>query len=316
MAMTGGAIAAHTVARPARAQAYPTRPVRIVVGFPPAGNNDVHARIMAQWLSERLGQQFIVENRAGAGGSLATEAVVKAAPDGYTLLQAASNDSWNATLYDNLRYDFVRDIEPVASVTLTSGVLVVHPSLPVKSVNELIAYVKANPGLPVASAGVGSAPHVYWQLFKSMTGIETLHVPYRGGGPAMNDLLGGQVLVYFATIPSTIGHIRAGRLRALAVTTPTRSEALPDIPTVSEFVPGYEASGWQGIVAPKNTPAGIVKRLNEAINAALADAKIKERFAHLGATPFANSPAAFGRFIAEYTEKWATVIRSANIKAE
>ena len=312
----GGAIAAPALAHPASAQAYPARPVRIIVGFAPAGNNDIHARIIAQWLSERLGQQFIVENRSGVGGSIATEAVVRAAPDGYTLLQAASNDSWNATLYDNLRYDFVRDTEPVASVTLTSGVLVVHPSLPVKSVSELIAHLKANPGQPVASAGVGSAPHVYWQLFKSMTGVDTLHVPYRGGGPAMNDLLGGQVLIYFATLPASIGHIRAGRLRALAVTTAARSDALPDIPTVSEFVPGYEASGWQGVVAPRNTPAGIVKKLNEEVNAALADAKVKERFAQLGATPFANSPAAFGRFIAEYTEKWATVIRSANIKAE
>jgi tripartite-type tricarboxylate transporter receptor subunit TctC len=316
IARLGGAIAAPAFAWAAKAQAYPARPVRIMVGFPPAGNNDIHARIIAQWLSERLGQQFIVENRSGAGGSVATEAVVRAKPDGYTLLQAASNDSWNATLYDNLRYDFVRDTEPVASVTLTSGVLVVHPSLPVKSVGELIGHLKAHPGLAVGSAGIGSAPHVYWQLFQSMSGVDTLHVPYRGGGPAMNDLLGGQILIYFATIPSSIGHIRAGRLRALAVTTATRSEALPDIPTVGEFVPGYEASGWQGVVAPRNTPSGIVKRLNEEINAALADPRIKERFAQLGATPFANSPAAFGRFIVEYTEKWATVIRSANIRAE
>jgi tripartite-type tricarboxylate transporter receptor subunit TctC len=314
--LAAGAVALPAAVRVSSAQTYPSRPVRILVGFPPAGNNDIHARLIAQWLSERLGQQFIVENRAGAGGSIATELVIRAAPDGYTLLEAASNDSWNATLYDNLKYDFVRDIQPVASLTLTSGVLVVHPSLPVRSVSELIAYQKANPGMAVASAGVGSAPHVYWQLFKSMTGVDTLHVPYRGGGPAMNDLLGGQVLVYFATLPASIGHIRAGRLRALGVTTTTRSEVLPDVPAVSEFVPGYEASGWQGIVAPKNTPPAIVGKLNQEINAALADPKIKERFAQLGATPFVNTPETFGRFIAEYTEKWAGVIRSANIKAE
>lgn len=312
-----GAAALPALSRLATAQSYPVRPVRIIVGFPPAGNNDIHARLIGHWLSERLGQQFIVENRSGAGGSLATEAVIRAAPDGYTLLQAASNDSWNVTLYDNLKYDFVRDVAPVASVSLTSGVLVVHPSLPVKSVPELIAYAKAYPGkLTVASAGIGSAPHVYWQLFKSMADVDVLHVPYRGGGPAMTDLLAGQVLVYFATLPASIGYIRAGRLRALAVTTMARSHVLPEVPTVGESVPGYEASGWQGVVAPKNTPAEIVNKVNAEIRTGLADGKVKDRLDHLGATPFANSPADFGKFIAEYTEKWARVIRSANIKPE
>ena len=315
LAASAGALPA--VSRAAFAQAYPSRPVRILVGFPPAGASDIHARLMAHWLSERLGQQFVVENRAGAGGNLATETVVRAAPDGYTLLQSASNDSWNATLYDNLKFNFVRDVAPIASVSRTAGVLVVHPSVSAKSVPELIAYAKANPGkLAVASAGIGSAPHVFWQLFKSMTDVNILHVPYRGGGPALTDILGGQVQVYFGTTSSTIEYVRTGKLRALAVTTATRVDALPDLPTVGEFVPGYEASGWQGVVAPKSTPAEIVDKLNREINAALADAKMKARLADLGAAPFANSPAEFGKFIAEYTEKWAKVIRAANIKAE
>jgi len=272
---------------------------------------------MSTWLSERLGKQFIVDNRAGVGGSLATEAVVKAAPDGYTLLQAASNDSWNTTLYDNLPFNFVRDVAPVGSVSLTSGIVVVHPSVAARSLSELIAYAKANPGkLFVGSAGIGSAPHVYWQLFKSLTGVDMLHVPYRGGGPALTELLGGQIHVYFGTLPSTIGHVRSGRLRALAVTTAARAGVLPEIPAIGEFVPGYEASGWQGIVAPRGTPAEIVARLNQEINAGLADATIKTRLSDLGAVPFANSPPDFGKFIAEYTQKWGKVIRDANIKAE
>ena len=249
--LAAGAAALPPISRIARAQAYPSRPVRIIVGFPPAGSNDIHARLIAQWLSERLAQQFIVENRAGAGGSLATETVVRAAPDGYTLLEAAANDSWNATLYDNLKFNFVRDIAPVASISRTAGVLVVHPSVSAKSVPDLIAYAKANPGkITVASAGVGSGPHVYRQLFKSMTGVDMLHVPYRGGGPALADLLAGQVQVYFGVLTSTVEYVRAGKLRALAVTAAARSEALPEIPTVGEFVLGYEATGWQGIVAP------------------------------------------------------------------
>jgi tripartite-type tricarboxylate transporter receptor subunit TctC len=315
--LAAGAAALPAVSRIARAQAYPARPVRIIVGFPPAGSNDIHARLIAQWLSKRLGQQFIVENRAGAGGSLATETVVRAAPDGYTLLEAGANDSWNATLYDNLKFNFVRDIAPVASISRTAGVLVVHPSVSAKSVPDLIAYAKANPGkVTMASAGVGSAGHVYWQLFKSMTGVDMLHVPYRGGGPALADLLAGQVQVYFGVLTSAVEYVRAGKLRALAVTSATRSEVLPDIPTVSDFVPGYEGTGWQGIVAPKNTPTEIVDKLNEEIRAALSDPKMTARIVDLGATPFASSPAEFGKFIVEYTEKWGRVIRAANIKAE
>jgi len=305
------------VARGAGALTYPTRPVRLVVGFPPAGNNDIHARLIAQWLSERLGQQFVVENRAGAGGNLATETVLRSTPDGYTLLQAASNDSWNAALYPDLKFNFVRDAAPVASVSRTAGILVVHPSLPVNSVAELIALAKASPGqLTIASAGIGSAPHVYWQLFKSMTGIDMLHVPYRGGGPALTDVLAGQVQVYFATITGSVSYVKAGRLRALAVTTYKRSPTLPEVPTVGEFVPGYEASGWQGVVGPKGIPADIVARLNTEINAALADPRMQARLADLGATPLPSTPAEFGKFIAEYTEVWAQVIRDGNIKAE
>src|SRR5262245_10751749 len=315
--LAAGAAALPAMPRFASALDYPSRPVRIIVGFPPAGSNDIHARLIAQWLSERLGQQFIVENRAGAGGNLATEAVVRAAPDGYTLLQAASNDSWNATLYDNLKFNFVRDITPVASVARTSGILLAHPSVSAKTVADLIAFAKANPGkLIVGSAGVGSAPHVYWQLFKSMTDVNMLHVPYRGGGPALTDLIAGQIHVYFATIPSSIEYVRTGRPRALGVTLVVRSEALPEVPTLSEFVPGYEATGWQGVVAPKNTPAEIVDKLNREINAGLSDAKMKARLADLGSEPFANSPAEFGKFIVEYTEKWGKVIRAAGIKAE
>jgi tripartite-type tricarboxylate transporter receptor subunit TctC len=315
--LAASAAALPAVSRIARAQAYPARPVRIIVGFPPAGSNDIHARLIAQWLSKRLGQQFIVENRAGAGGSLATETLVRAAPDGYTLLEAGANDSWNATLYDNLKFNFVRDIAPVASISRTAGVLVVHPSVSAKSVPDLIAYAKANPGkVTMASAGVGSAGHVYGQLFKSMTGVDMLHVPYRGGGPALADLLAGQVQVYFAVLTSTVEYVGAGKLRALAVTSATRSEVLPDIPTVSDFVPGYEGTGWQGIVAPKNTPTEIVDKLNEEIRAALSDPKMTARIADLGATPFASSPAEFGKFIVEYTEKWGRVIRAANIKAD
>jgi tripartite-type tricarboxylate transporter receptor subunit TctC len=261
--LAAGAAALPAVSRFARAQTYPTRAVRILVGFPPAGNNDLHARLIAHWLAERLGQQFIVENRAGAGGNLATEAVVRAAPDGYTLLEASSADAWNATLYDNLKFNFIQDIAPVASISLTMGIMVAHPAIPVKSVPELIAYAKTNPGkITVASAGVGSAPHIYWELFRTTTGVEMLHVPYRGGGPALTDLLAGQVQVMFPTLGSSIGYVKSGKLRGLAVTGATRSEALPDIPRVGEFVPGYEASGWQGIGAPKNTPTEVVDKLN------------------------------------------------------
>jgi tripartite-type tricarboxylate transporter receptor subunit TctC len=315
--LAAGAAALPAASRIARAQPYPTRPVRILVGFPPAGNNDLHARLIAHWLAERFAQQFIIENRAGAGGNLATEAVVRAAPDGYTLLEASSADAWNATLYTNLKFNFIRDIAPVASISLTMGILVAHPAVPVKSVPELIANAKTNPGkITVASAGVGSAPHIYWELFRTMTGVEMLHVPYRGGGPALTDLLAGQVQIMFPTLGSSIVHVKSGKLRGLAVTGATRSEALPDIPRIGEFVPGYEASGWQGIGAPRNTPTEVVDKLNMEINAALADPKLKSRLAELGSSALVNSPAAFGKFIVEYTDTWAKVIRSANIKAE
>jgi tripartite-type tricarboxylate transporter receptor subunit TctC len=313
--LAAGAAALPAITRFALAQAYPTRPVRIVVGFPPGGVLDLFARLIAQWLSERLGQPFIVENRAGAGGNLAAEAVVKAPPDGYTLLQIGAHNAWNVALYDNLSFNFIRDIAPVASIYRGPGVLVVHPSFPAKSVPELIAHVKANPGkINLASGGVGSAQHVYGELFKMMTGVDMLHVPYRGGGPALNDLLAGQVPVMFDTLATSIEHIRAGKLRALAVTSATRSEVLPDIPTVSDFVPGYEGTGWQGIGAPRNTPAEIIDKLNKEINAGLADPRMKARIADFGYTVFASSPADFSTFIAAYTEKWAKVIKFSGAK--
>jgi tripartite-type tricarboxylate transporter receptor subunit TctC len=313
--LAAGAGALPAVSRIARAQTYPSRPVRLIAGFPPGGVLDLFARLIGQWLSERLGQPFIVENRAGAGGNLAAEAVVKAPPDGYTLLQIGAHNAWNVALYDNLSFNFIRDIAPVASIYRGPGVLVVHPSFLAKSVPELIAHVKANPGkINLASGGVGSAQHVYGELFKMMTGVDMLHVPYRGGGPALNDLLAGQVPVMFDTLATSIEHIRAGKLRALAVTSATRSEVLPDIPTVSDFVPGYEGTGWQGIGAPRNTPAEIIDKLNKEINAGLADPRMKARIADFGYTVFASSPADFSTFIAAYTEKWAKVIKFSGAK--
>jgi tripartite-type tricarboxylate transporter receptor subunit TctC len=303
--------------RSVAAQAYPTRPVRIISGFPPGGVNDTYARIIAQWLSERLGQQFFVENRPGAGGNLAAEALVRAAPDGYTLLLATSADAWNATLYDNLKFNFVREIAAVAPIVRAPGVLVVHPSLPVKSVPELITSAKANPGkISVASAGIGSAPHMYWELFRVLAGVDMLHVPYRGGGPAVTDLLGGQVQVYFGTTASSIEYIRSGKLRVLAVTTASRVTALPEIPALAEFLPTYEASIFVGIVAPGGTPADIVATLSREINAALADEKMLRRIAELSDTPLALSSSEFERLIADETEKWGSVIRSAKLRAE
>jgi tripartite-type tricarboxylate transporter receptor subunit TctC len=303
--------------RSVAAQAYPTRPVRIISGFPPGGVNDTYARIIAQWLSERLGQQFFVENRPGAGGNLAAEALVRAAPDGYTLLLATSADAWNATLYDNLKFNFVREIAAVAPIVRAPGVLVVHPSLPVKSVPELITSAKANPGkISVASAGIGSAPHMYWELFRVLAGVDMLHVPYRGGGPAVTDLLGGQVQVYFGTTASSIEYIRSGKLRVLAVTTASRVTALPEIPPLAEFLPTYEASIFVGIVAPGGTPADIVATLSREINAALADEKMLRRIAELSDTPLALSSSEFERLIADETEKWGSVIRSAKLRAE
>jgi len=315
--LAAGAVALPGVSRIARAQAYPSRPVRIVVGFPPAGSTDITARLIGQWLSERLGQQFIIENRPGAGATLGTEAVANARPDGYTLLLGGVDNAWNATLYGNLRFNFIRDIVPVASVSSGMGVLVVNPAIPVKSVLELIVYAKANPGkITMASAGVGSAPHMFWELFRSMTGVNMLHVPYRGGGPALTDLLGGQVQAYFSTLISAIQYIKDDKLRPLAVTGAMRAEVLPDIPTVGEFVPGYEAINWFGIGAPKNTPVEIVDRLRIAINAGLADPGLKLRLAELGDAVFATSPADFAKLIADDTEKWGKVIRATGIKAE
>jgi tripartite-type tricarboxylate transporter receptor subunit TctC len=311
------AVALPAFSRIASAQAYPARPVRIVSGFPPGGVNDIYARLIGQWLSERFGQSFYVENRPGAGGNIAADSVVRAPPDGYTLYIATSTDAWNATLYRDLKFNFIHDFAPVATISRGPGVLVVHPSLPPKSVSELIAYAKANPGkIAVASAGVGSAPHMYWELFRSLTGVDMLHVPYRGGGPALTDLLGGQVHAYFGTMASSIEHIRTGRLRALAVTTATRAAVLPDIPAFAEFLPAYDASIFVGIAAPRGTPAEIIAKLSEQIDRGLADPRLTRRIAELGDTPLALSPSAFASLIADETEKWSKVVRLAGIKAE
>jgi tripartite-type tricarboxylate transporter receptor subunit TctC len=313
--LAAGAAALAGASRIARALDYPSRPVRVVVGFPAGSATDIVARLIAQSLSERLGQQFIVDNRPGAGSNLAAEVVVRADPDGYILLQVASPNAINATLYDNLSFNFIRDIAPVAGIMRYPYVLVVNPSFPAKTVPEFIAYAKANPGkINMASAGNGTAPHVFGALFMMMTGVNMLHVPYRGS--YFSDLLGGQVQVVFSPLPSTIGYIRAGTLRPLAVTTATRSDALPDIAAVGEFVPGYEASSWQGVGAPKNTPAAIIDKLNSEINAVIADPRMKARLADLGGTVLSSSPADFGKLIADETEKWAKVIRSAGIKPD
>jgi tripartite-type tricarboxylate transporter receptor subunit TctC len=315
--LAAGAAALPAVSRIATAQAYPARSVRIVVGFAAGGTTDIISRLIGQRLSERLGQQFIIENRPGASANLATEAVVRAPADGYTLLALVSTNTVNATLYDKLGFNLNRDIAPVAGLIRSPLVLEVHPSVPVKTVPEFIAYAKANPGkITMASFGIGSTSHVAGELFKMMAGVELLHVPYRGSGPMLTDLVGGQVQMAFDNLPASIEHIRAGKLRALAVATAMRSEALPDIPTVADFVPGYEASAWNGIGVPKDTSAEIIDKLNKEINAALADPKIKTRIAELGATVFPSSPSEFGRFIAAETEKWSKVIRAANIKPE
>ena len=315
--LAAGSAALPAVSRFAGAQSYPVRPVRIMSGFPPGGVNDTYARLIAQWLSERLGQQFIVENRPGAGGTIAAESLARAAPDGYTLLLTTSADARNATLYDSLKFNYVRDVAAVAPIARAPGVLVVHPSLPAKSVPELIAYAKSNPGkIPVASAGIGSAPHMYWELFRNLTGVDMLHVPYRGGGPAVTDLLGGQVQVYFGTSASSIEHIKAEKLRALAVTTAARVPVLPEIPALAEFLPSYDASIYVGIVAPRSTPTEIISKLNQEINLALANARITRRIAELGDTPLSLSNSEFGKLMADETEKWGKVIRAANIRAD
>jgi tripartite-type tricarboxylate transporter receptor subunit TctC len=315
--LAAGAAAVPAVSKMAWAQTYPARPVRIIVGYPSGGSNDILARLMAQWLSERMGQQFVIENRPGAGSNIATEAVVRADPDGYTLLMVSAANMSNAALYDKLNYKFIRDIAPVAGVMRVPLVMEVNPSIPAKTVPEFIAYAKANPGrINFASGGIGTSIHLSGELFKMMTGIDMQHVPYRGNGPALTDLLGGQVQIMFDTMPAAIGYVRAGQLRALAVTTAMRSEALPDVPTVGEYVPGYEASSLYGLAAPGSTPAEIVDRLNREINAALADPMMKSRLADLGGILIAGSPADFGKLIAVETDKWAKVIRSGNIKPQ
>ena len=312
-----GAAALPTLPRIARAQTYPSRPVRLIVGYAPAGAGDISTRLMGQWLSERLGQQFIVENRPGAGTNIATEAVVKAAQDGYTLLMSSAANAINATLYERLNFNFIRDLTPIAGIMRVPHVIVVHPSFSARTLPEFIAYAKANPGkLAWASPGVGTAGHVCGELFKMMAGLNMVHVPYRGGGAAMADLLSGQLQAYVGAMTSSLEYVKAGSLRALAVTTATRSEALPEISTVSDFVPGFETSDWGGVSGPKGTPVEIIDRLNKEINAGLADPKIKARFADLGATVIPGSPADFGKLIAEETEKWAKVVRFAGIKAE
>src|SRR5690348_6336952 len=303
--------------RLARGENYPTRPVRIISGFPPGGINDTYARLIAQWLSEHLGQQFFVENRSGAGGTLAAEAVARSAADGYMLHLTTSADAWNASLYDKLNFNIIRDFTPVGTIARGPGLLVVHPSLPVKSVPELIAYVKTNPTkVTVASAGIGSAPHMYWELFRSVTGVEMVHVPYRGGGPAVTDLLGGQVLVYFGTFASTLQHVRENRLRALAVTSVKRGAVLPDVPAMAEYLSGYEASIYVGIAAPRDTPSTIVEQLNKTINLAFADAMIPRRIVDLGDSPLSLSSSEFTKLVADETEKWRKVIAAGNIRAE
>ena len=312
-----GAAALPALSRIARAQAYPTRPVRIVVPFTAGSLSDILARPIGQWLSERLGQPFIIENRPGAGGNIGTEAVVKAAPDGHTLLVIASSNAINATLYEKLNFNFIHDIAPVATIIRQPMVMLVNPSIPTKTVPEFVAYAKTNPRkISMASAGNGTAPHVAGELFNMMAGVDMVHVPYRGGAPALTDLIGGQVQVMFATPIVSIEHIRAGKLRPLAVTSATRFGVLPDIPSVGEFLPGYEASVWVGLGAPKNTPTEIVDQLNKEINAGLADPKIKSGLADLGGGAFSSSPADFAKLIAEDAEKWAKVVKFSGAKSE
>jgi tripartite-type tricarboxylate transporter receptor subunit TctC len=315
--LAAGAAALPAVSRIARAQAYPSRPVLIIAGFGAGGGIDISARLMGQWLSERLGQTFVIENRPGANSNIATEAVVRAPADGYTLLLINPANAINATLYDKLNFNFIRDIAPVAGIIRVPLVMEINPSVPAKTVPEFIAYAKANPGkVNMASAGNGTPQHVSGELFKMMAGVNMLHVPYRGVAPAFADLLGGQAQILFGSMPASIAHIRAGRIRPLAVTPSSRSEALPDIPTVSEFVPGYESSSWYGVGAPRNTPAEIVDELNKEINAALADPTMKARLADLGGTVIPGSPADFGKLIADETEKWSKVVKLSGAKPE
>jgi tripartite-type tricarboxylate transporter receptor subunit TctC len=315
--LAAGAAALPAVSRIARAQVYPTQPVRVIVPFAPAGGTDIFARLIGQHLSERLGQQFVIENRPGGNSNIGTEAVVRAPPDGYTLLLVDASPAINATFYGKLNFNFIRDIAPVASIASQPMVMVINPSFAAKTVPEFIAYAKANPGkISMASGGTGNPTHVSGELFKIMAGIDMVHIPYRGTGPVLTDLLGGQVQVTFATPLSSIDYIRAGRLRALAVTGATRLEALPQIPTLGEFLPGYEASDWHGVGAPKGTPPEIIGILNREINAALTDPKIKSRFADFGAMVLPGLPADFGKLIADETEKWGKVVQATHIKAD
>jgi tripartite-type tricarboxylate transporter receptor subunit TctC len=312
-----GAAALPAVSSITRAQAYPVRPVRIIVPFAPAGSTDIVARLMGQWLSERLGQQFVIENRPGAGSNIGTEVVVNAPPDGYTLLLVGASSAINATLYDKLNFDFLRDITPVAGVISIPFIMAVNPSFPAKTVSEFIAYARANPGkVNMASGGNGTAGHLSGELFKMMAGVNMVHVPYRGEAPALTDMLGGHVQAMFGTMPASIEYVRAGKLRPLAVTSARPSELLPDLPTVGDFVPGYETNAWAGVGAPKNTPAEIIDRLNKEINASLADPKIKTRVADMGGTVLAGSPADFGKFIAHETEKWGKVVKFSGAKPD
>lgn len=315
--LTVGAAALPAIPRAAGAQTYPTRPVQLVVPFPPGGSTDVVARLLGQWLSTRLGQPFIVENRPGAGTNIATEMVVRAPPDGYMLLLITPPSAINATLYHDLKFEFVRDIAPVGAVMRAPFAMTVNPLLTAKTVPEFIAYAKTNPGrITMASSGIGSGPHLTGELFKMMAGVDMIHVPYHGGAPAMTDLLGGQVLLYFASTPEVVEHVKTGRLRVLAVTTTERSDALPDVPTMNEFLPGFEASYWVGFGAPKDTPVQFIDRLNAQINAALVETEIKARLADLGGMTLGGPPSDFGELIEAETEKWAKVIKFAKISAE
>jgi len=315
--LAAGAAALPAVSRMARAQAYPSRPVRIIVGFPAGGATDIQARLMGQWLSERLGQQFVVENRAGASGNIGTEAVAKAPADGYTLLQIVTPNAINAALYTNLSFDFIRDIAPVICVARLAYVVVVHPSVPAATLPEFIAYAKANPGrVNYGSAGHGTPQNIACELFKMMAGVNLVHVPYRGGAPAVTDLVGGHLQVIFCPVSEGIEHVRSGKLRALAVTTAKRLDVFPDLPPIGDFVPGYEASGFAGIGVPRNTPAEIIALLNKELNAGVADAKVQQRITELGGTPLGGSPAEFGTILAEAVEKWGKVIKFAGIKVE
>ena len=317
MHLAVGAAALPAGSRMARAQAYPSRPIHWIVSFSAGGPNDTVARIVGQFLAEKLGQQVIVENRVGAGGNIGMGAVLSSPPDGYTLGFVAPNNAINATLYEKLPFDFIRDSAPIGGTMLLTNVLVVHPSVPAKNVAEFIEYVKANPGnVSFASSGTGASPHMSAELFMAMTGIKMTHVPYRGGAPAMNDLLPGRVQLLFDNLPGSIAHIKAGSLRALGVTAAKRSATLPDVPTIGETVPGYEVSVWNGIVVPKGTPLEIIDTLNGTVNAVLADPKLKARFAELGGEPMPMTPAEFGKLVVTETEKWAKVIRTANIKPE